>query len=131
MTTLPETAVAPTGGRRKALVRSIEHPAPRSDVLRLDVDDRIGHLPGQHYVVRLRADDGYTAQRSYSVASAPSDRPVDLCVERLAEDEVSVFLFDVVQVGDGLEVRGPIGGWFGRSDLVCLAAATRTHAELP
>ncbi len=152
---------APSGGWRRAVVRSITHPAPQFAILRLEVDDRIEHLPGQHYVIRLRADDGYTAQRSYSIASAPSDDLVELCVERLAEGEVSVFLSDVVQVGDELEVRGPIGGWFvwdgitstlavgggtgvvplvsilrharaiGRPDLVCLAAAARTAAELP
>ncbi len=70
------------------------------------------HLAGQHYVVRLRADDGYTASRSYSVASAPSDDLVELCVKQLATGEVSEFLADVVQPGDELEVRGPLGGWF-------------------
>jgi ferredoxin-NADP reductase len=69
---------------------------------------------GQHYVVRLRAPDGYTASRSYSVASPPdpaSDR-IDLTVELLAGGEVSTFLHEVVEAGDELEVRGPIGGWF-------------------
>ena len=74
--------------------------------------DRIDHLPGQHYVVRLTAEDGYTAQRSYSVASAPADPLVELFVERLDDGEVSTFLADVVEPGDELEVRGPIGGWF-------------------
>ena len=70
------------------------------------------HLPGQHYVVRLTAEDGYTAQRSYSVASAPGDPLVELFVERLDDGEVSTYLADVVEPGDELEVRGPIGGWF-------------------
>jgi ferredoxin-NADP reductase len=81
-------------------------------VLRLDVPDRIDHLPGQHYVIRLTADDGYVAQRSYSVASPPSDPLLEFYVERLEDGEVSTFLADVVEVGDELEVRGPIGGWF-------------------
>ena len=71
------------------------------------------HRPGQHYVVRLTAPDGYTASRSYSVASAPDDADeIELTVERLEDGEVSTFLHDVVEVGDELEVRGPIGGWF-------------------
>jgi ferredoxin-NADP reductase len=68
---------------------------------------------GQHYVVRLTAPDGYTASRSYSVASAPDDTgEIELTVERLDEGEVSGYLHEVVAAGDRLEVRGPIGGWF-------------------
>jgi len=71
------------------------------------------HLAGQYYVVRLTAPDGYTAQRSYSVATPPGDGiSIELAVERLDDGEVSTFLHDEVQVGDTLEVRGPIGGWF-------------------
>jgi ferredoxin-NADP reductase len=71
------------------------------------------HRAGQHYIVRLSAPDGYTAQRSYSVASPPDgSNEIELTVERLPDGEVSVFLDDVVEVGDDLEVRGPIGGWF-------------------
>jgi ferredoxin-NADP reductase len=71
------------------------------------------HLAGQHYIVRLTAPDGYTAQRSYSVASAPNDPGyIELTVERLDGGEVSTFLHDEVRVGDELEVRGPIGRWF-------------------
>ncbi len=80
--------------------------------LRLDVDGRTAHLPGQHYVVRLRAPDDYTAQRSYSVASDPTDPLVELMVEWMPDGEVSGHLHDVAEVGDVLEVRGPIGGWF-------------------
>ena len=90
----------------------VRRPIQRSVELRLDVHDRIDHLPGQHYVVRLTAEDGYTAQRSYSVASAPGDPLVELFVERLDDGEVSTYLADVVEPGDELEVRGPIGGWF-------------------
>lgn len=81
-------------------------------ILRLDLPDRIEHLPGQHYVIRLTAEDGYHAQRSYSVASAPSDPLLEFYIERLDDGEVSTFLADGVEVGDRLEVRGPIGGWF-------------------
>jgi ferredoxin-NADP reductase len=71
------------------------------------------YLAGQHYVLRLTAPDGYTASRSYSVASAPDgSSEIELTVERLPEGEVSSFLHDEVVVGDKLEVRGPIGGWF-------------------
>jgi ferredoxin-NADP reductase len=97
---------------RTATVSSVAHPVPRSVVLRLDVPDRPPSRAGQHYIVRLTAEDGYTASRSYSLASAPSDPLVELFVERLDDGEVSTYLADVVQPGDELEVRGPIGGWF-------------------
>jgi len=103
---------APIGGWRTAVVAGVAHPAPDAVALRLDVADRVVHLPGQHYVVRLRADDGYVASRSYSVASAPADPQVELYVDRFPDGEVSTYLADVVEVGDSLEVRGPIGGWF-------------------
>jgi ferredoxin-NADP reductase len=139
----------------------VRRPIQRSVELRLDVHDRIDHLPGQHYVVRLTAEDGYTAQRSYSVASAPGDPLVELFVERLDDGEVSTHLADVVEPGDELEVRGPIGGWFvwdgetpallvaggvgvvpfvamlrhardiGRTDLLRIVVSSRTLAELP
>jgi ferredoxin-NADP reductase len=75
--------------------------------LRLEVPNRVEHLPGQHYVVRLTAPDGYVAQRSYSVASSPSDPMIELFVQRLADGEVSGYLADVVASGDRLDVRGP------------------------
>lgn len=95
--------------------------------LRLDVADRVDHLPGQHYVVRLRAPDGYTAQRSYSVASEPDDPLVELMVECLPGGEVSGHLHDVADVGDVFELRGPIGGWFtwsGEATAVCVAGGS-------
>jgi ferredoxin-NADP reductase len=152
---------APAGGWRTATVAGVRRPLARSVQLRLDVADRVDHLPGQHYVVRLTAEDGYTAQRSYSVASAPGDPLVELFVERLDDGEVSTFLADVVEPGDVLDVRGPIGGWFvwdgeepallvgggsgvvplvamvrharalGRLDLLRVAVSARTLAELP
>ena len=79
----------------------------------LDVPDWPGHLPGQHVDVRLTAPDGYRAQRSYSIASAWSERGrVELTIQRLDDGEVSPYLTDVLEVGDQIEVRGPVGGWF-------------------
>ena len=152
---------APVGAWRRATVRSVEHPSPHSVVLRLEVPDRIQHLPGQHYVIRLTADDGYVAQRSYSVASPPSDPLLEFFIERLDDGEVSTFLADVVEAGDELDVRGPIGGWFvwdatapalgvaggsgvvpfvamlrhardaGRAELLRLAVSARSLGDLP
>jgi len=152
---------APSGGRRTATVVEGARPVPHAVRLRLDVADRVEHLPGQHYVVRLTAEDGYVAQRSYSVASPPADPLVELFVERLDEGEVSIYLADVLEPGDQLDVRGPIGGWFvwegatpallvgggsgvvplvamlrhardvGRADLLRIAVSSRTLVELP
>ena len=85
---------------------------PRTRSLFLNVPSWEGHKAGQHVDVRLTAEDGYQAQRSYSIASAPEDRRLTLVVERLEDGEVSPYLTDVLQAGDGLELRGPIGGWF-------------------
>ena len=152
---------APTGSWCVGTVREVRHPNPRAVLLRLEVEGRRQHLPGQHYVFRLTAEDGYSASRSYSVASAPGDPLLEFYVERLDDGEVSTYLADVVEVGDELELRGPIGGWFvwkgdeaavgvaggtgvvplvamlrhardlGREDLLRLAVSARTLAELP
>jgi ferredoxin-NADP reductase len=96
-----------------AKVTEIRRETPNAKTFRLDLPERTAFLSGQHFLVRLTAPDGYTAQRSYSVASAPdSSGTIELTVERLPDGEVSSFLHDVVMVGDDLEVRGPIGGWF-------------------
>jgi ferredoxin-NADP reductase len=87
-----------------------ETPRVRSIVLRCP--GWPGHLAGQHVDVRLTAEDGYEAQRSYSIASAPEDEHLVLTVERLQEGEVSPYLVDVLRPGDQLELRGPIGGYF-------------------
>jgi ferredoxin-NADP reductase len=71
-----------------------------------------GHLPGQHVDVRLTAEDGYSTQRSYSLASAPDGDRVELTVQRVDDGEVSPYLADVMEPGDLVEVRGPVGGWF-------------------
>jgi ferredoxin-NADP reductase len=78
----------------------------------LDCPGWPGHLPGQHVDVRLTADDGYQAQRSYSIATPADGRRVTLTVERIADGEVSPYLTDELRVGDRLELRGPIGGYF-------------------
>jgi ferredoxin-NADP reductase len=77
----------------------------------LDAPAWPGHQAGQHLDVRLTAADGYQAQRSYSIASAPGE-PLALTVERLDDGEVSPYLADELRAGDGLEIRGPIGGYF-------------------
>lgn len=80
--------------------------------LMLDVPDWPGHLAGQHVDVRLTAEDGYSAQRSYSIASAPGSRHLELTVQRLPGGEVSPYLAEELVPGDQLELRGPVGGWF-------------------
>jgi ferredoxin-NADP reductase len=85
---------------------------PSATTLVLDVPGWPGHRAGQHVDVRLTAEDGYQATRSYSVASAPEDEDVALTIERLDDGEVSPYLVDDAQAGDQLELRGPIGGWF-------------------
>ena len=85
---------------------------PRVRSLVLDVPDWPGHLPGQHVDVRLTAEDGYQTERSYSIATPADGRRVTISVERIADGEVSPYLADVLRVGDQLELRGPIGGYF-------------------
>jgi ferredoxin-NADP reductase len=109
----------------------------------LEVSDWPGHVAGQHVDVRLTASDGYSAVRSYSIASAPnSERRVELTVERLPDGEVSPYLTQEIAVSDRLELRGPIGGWFvwraqqtepiqlvaGGSGIVPLMAMIRSRA---
>ncbi|MHA6618179.1 ferredoxin reductase [Pseudonocardia sp. DLS-67] len=96
-----------------ARVLDVRDETPRARTFRLALPEPRPHLPGQYYVVRLTAPDGYTASRDYSVASAPDGTgEIELAVERLDDGEVSEFLHDVVVPGDELEVRGPIGGFF-------------------
>jgi ferredoxin-NADP reductase len=84
----------------------------RTKSIELDAADWPGHLAGQHVDVRLTAEDGYQAQRSYSIASAPEDEHLVLTVERLDDGEVSPYLTETLEPGDDLELRGPIGGYF-------------------
>ena len=85
---------------------------PRVRSLTFDVPDWRGHRPGQHVDLRLTAEDGYQTQRSYSIATPQNATRVTLTVERLDDGEVSPYLTDVLEVGDRLELRGPIGGYF-------------------
>ncbi|MHC6594588.1 ferredoxin reductase [Arthrobacter sp. C152] len=80
--------------------------------IRLRVDGLMGNLAGQHIDVRLTADDGYTAVRSYSVATAGMDELLEITVDELPDGEVSPYLVRDLAVGDKLEIRGPVGGWF-------------------
>jgi ferredoxin-NADP reductase len=80
--------------------------------LEFAIDGWPGHRAGQHVDLRLTADDGYQAQRSYSIASPPEAGALELTIERIADGEVSPYLVDVMKPGDELELRGPVGGWF-------------------
>ncbi|HZQ85051.1 MAG TPA: ferredoxin reductase [Acidimicrobiales bacterium] len=96
-----------------ATVIDIRTETPHAKTYRLRPERPARHRAGQHYVVRLTAEDGYSASRSYSVASPPDDSgEFELTVERLDDGEVSTFLHDELVVGDEIEVRGPIGGFF-------------------
>jgi ferredoxin-NADP reductase len=97
---------------RVAEVVKIVDETPRVKSLVLDVPGWPGHGPGQHVDVRLTAEDGYQAQRSYSVASAPESSHLLLTVELIEEGEVSPYLTSDVRPGDKFGLRGPIGGYF-------------------
>ena len=141
---IPDVAAPPRLEWRVARVVEVRDETPRARTLVLDVPEWPGHRAGQHVDVRLVAEDGYQAQRSYSIASAPEDTDVALTVERLEDGEVSPYLCDVLRPGDGLEVRGPIGGYFvweassggpillvaGGSGIVPLMAMLRHHARV-
>ncbi len=97
---------------RLAEVIEVVSETPRTKSLVLEVPEWEGHKAGQHVDVRLTAEDGYQAQRSYSIASTPEDERLVLTVDRLEDGEVSLYLTDVLMAGDKLELRGPIGGYF-------------------
>jgi ferredoxin-NADP reductase len=125
-----------------ATVVEVRPETARAKTIVLQLPDWPGHLPGQHVDVRLTADDGYQAGRSYSIGSPPEDPSLSLTVERIDDGEVSEYLCDELRPGDELELRGPIGGYFtwqvadggplllvgGGSGLVPLAAMLRHHA---
>jgi ferredoxin-NADP reductase len=95
-----------------ARIVSVRAETPSATTLGLEVPEWPGHRAGQHLDVRLTAEDGYMAQRSYSIASSPLDPTLEITVERLEDGEVSPWLAADAQVGDELELRGPIGGYF-------------------
>ena len=123
-------------------VTEVREETATARTLVLDVPDWPGHLAGQHLDVRLTAPDGYRASRSYSIASAWTGEGIELTVEVVPDGEVSPYLVDVLKVGDPLEIRGPVGGWFvwkpeqpgpvqligGGSGVVPLMAILRAHA---
>ena len=129
---------------RVATVAEVRDETPSARTLVLDVPDWPGHRPGQHVDVRLTAPDGYSAQRSYSIASAwqPGGR-VELTIQRVEDGEVSTYLTDGLATGQPLELRGPVGGWFvwrdvpapvllvaGGSGIVPLMAMIRARGDL-
>jgi ferredoxin-NADP reductase len=97
---------------RLATVRELVDETDHAKTVVLDVPGWPGHEAGQHVDVRLTAEDGYQAQRSYSIASAPETRELALTVERIDDGEVSPYLADELRAGDELELRGPVGGHF-------------------
>jgi ferredoxin-NADP reductase len=109
------TSVAPRapGRWQIATVARIAVETPRVKSFRLALPIWTPHLPGQHYDVRLTAPDGYTAQRSYSIASSPLDEgQIELTIDYLADGEVSPYFHEVVEEGDEIEVRGPFASYF-------------------
>jgi ferredoxin-NADP reductase len=139
------TAVLERVTWRSATVVGLRDETATARTIALAVRDWPGHTAGQHVDVRLTAPDGYSAVRSYSLASAPnSDGRIEITVERLPNGEVSPYLTKELMVGDGLELRGPIGGWFvwrrdqtepiqlvaGGSGIVPLMAMIRSRASV-
>jgi ferredoxin-NADP reductase len=104
-----------TGGRlawRVATLTGYRDETPTARTLLLDVPGWPGHLAGQHVDVRLTAEDGYQAERSYSIADAAGGDRLELTVQRIADGEVSPYLAEVLAPGQPFELRGPVGGWF-------------------
>jgi len=124
-------------------VAAVRDETPTARTIALDVPGWRGHSAGQHVDIRLTAEDGYSAQRSYSIASAPDGDRLELTIQRLDDGEVSPYLAEILKVGDPLELRGPIGGWFvwepddsapvllvaGGSGIVPLMAMMRARAQ--
>ena len=122
-------------------VGELRDETPHAKTLLIDAPEWAGHLPGQHVDIRLTAEDGYQAQRSYSIASAPEDGRLALTVERIEDGEMSPYLTEEARPGDQFELRGPIGGYFvwdvaqrgplllvaGGSGIVPLMAMVRHH----
>jgi ferredoxin-NADP reductase len=119
---------------RLANVVEVRPETDRVVTLALEVPDWDGHLPGQHVDVRLTAEDGYRAERAYSIASSPDEGRIELAVERLEDGEVSPYLAGELRPGDQLELRGPVGGYFvwepGRGGPLLLVAGGSGVAPL-
>lgn len=109
---MERTAVRRRLSWQVATVVDVRRETATARTIVLDVPDWPGHLAGQHLDVRLTADDGYRASRSYSIASAWTGTTIELTVESVPDGEVSPYLVDVLKPGDPLELRGPVGGWF-------------------
>jgi ferredoxin-NADP reductase len=108
-----ENGMKPTIQWQIASITSIKPETPTVKTFTLRLPAWMRHRAGQHYDIRLTAQDGYQTQRSYSIASEPERQgEVDLTVERIEDGEVSTYLHDVAVIGDRVEVRGPIGGYF-------------------
>ncbi|GAA0249411.1 ferredoxin reductase [Cryptosporangium japonicum] len=128
---------------RVGTVAAVRDETPTARTLVLDVPDWPGHLAGQHLDVRLTAPDGYSTERSYSIASATAEGRVEITVQVVDDGEVSPYLAQVLSVGDPLELRGPVGGYFvwrptetqpvqliaGGSGIVPLMAMARARAQ--
>jgi len=97
---------------RPARLTGLREETDSARTLVFQVPDWPGHLAGQHVDVRLTADDGYSTQRSYSVAAPADGDTVELTVERVPDGEVSPYLTEIIEPGDQVEIRGPVGGWF-------------------
>ncbi|MRX42977.1 oxidoreductase [Agromyces sp. Q22] len=141
------SSTVPRAGWHVATVSSTRRETPSAARIELDVDGWPGNAAGQHLDIRLTAEDGYTASRSYSIASSGDGTRVVLAIDRLPDGEVSPFLVDVVQSGDRLEVHGPLGAFFvwrprterdaarpvqliaGGSGVVPLYAMAQAHAD--
>jgi ferredoxin-NADP reductase len=138
------TAVLGRLSWRVVSIAEIRSETPQAKTLVMDVPGWPGHAAGQHVDIRLTAEDGYQAQRSYSIASPPDASALELTIERIGDGEVSPYLTDEARVGDEFELRGPIGGYFvwdgsdprpvllvaGGSGLVPLMAMIRHHQAI-
>ncbi|MDQ1531100.1 MAG: hypothetical protein QOE37_1205 [Microbacteriaceae bacterium] len=131
------------GGWKVGTVRTATMATPSGRLLTLDVPEWPGNLPGQHLDLRLTAEDGYQAVRSYSIASYGPGPSIELAVDEIPDGEVSPYLVEDVRPGDQLEVRGPLGAYFvwhaeqadpvqliaGGSGVVPLVAMARAHRD--
>jgi ferredoxin-NADP reductase len=132
-------------GWRPATIADVRRETPRVKTIVLDVPGWAGHRAGQHADIRLTAEDGYQAERSYSIAAPANDERVELTVENIEDGEVSPYLTKEARAGDELEIRGPVGGYFvwdhdragpvllvgGGSGVVPLMAMIRQRGRVP